>query len=72
MLTESDPATLGIKGLSAVIYFIKVDTDVGVILRGGDKPEVGAAKPADGARIVENVPFDLPKNIGLETIGTLI
>ena len=71
MLTESDPATLGIKGLSAVIYFIKVDTDVGVILRGG-KPEVGAAKPADGAGIVENVPFDLPKNIGLETIGTLI
>ena len=72
MLAESDPATLGVKGLSAVIYFIKIDSDIGVILRGGDKAEVGATKPADGARIVENVTFDLPKNIGLETIGTLI
>ena len=31
MLTESDPATWGVKGLSAIIHLIKIDSYVGVI-----------------------------------------
>ena len=72
MLTESDPATLGVKGLSAIIHLIKIDSNVGVIFGGGDKAEISATKPAYGAGVVKNVPFNLPKSIGLKTIGTLV